>query len=134
MKNPPGIECDNVLRSFGDDLVQNAYKEELQWQKIDPSSSNFNDIVSRQGALTCFCDAAKRAEPEELYDIITENKTIESYPICKKFAKDTSSFGFFGALTQIAAFMVVVTGFILRTVFIKLILFTKPNKNSVIAS
>lgn len=37
-------------------------------------------------------------------------------------------------LTQAAAFFVVLTGFILRTIFIKLILFTKPSKQSQVAS
>ena len=38
------------------------------------------------------------------------------------------------ALTQLAAFFVVLTGFILRTIYIKLVLFTKQNRNSKIAT
>ena len=56
MKSPPGIECDNVIRNFDDSLTQFAYREELEWQKIDPFEYNLNRITSRSGALTCFCD------------------------------------------------------------------------------
>ena len=100
------------------------------WEDIDPQTASFNEIVSRQGALNCFCDADRKAEPDALYEVRdNEGKKVE-YPICKKWAADTSSIGFFAALTQLAAFFVVLTGFILRTIYIKLVLFTKQNRNS----
>lgn len=104
------------------------------WEDIDPQTASFNEIVSRQGALNCFCDADRKAEPDALYEVRdNEGKKVE-YPICKKWAADTSSIGFFAALTQLAAFFVVLTGFILRTIYIKLVLFTKQNRNSKIAT
>ena len=104
------------------------------WEDIDPSTASFNEIVSRQGALNCFCDADRKADPDALYNVRDDEGNYVEFPICKKWAADTSSIGFFAALTQLAAFFVVLTGFILRTIYIKLVLFTKQNRNSNIAT
>ena len=40
-------------------------------------TSNFNEVVSRQGALTCFCDSDKNTKPEAVYEVHTALDTIE---------------------------------------------------------
>ena len=108
--------------------------EEKQWLKVDVGTSNFNEIVSRQGTLACFCNEERKKEPETLYKVRDIDGNEVEEPICQKWAADTSTISFLGGLTQLAAFFVVLTGFILRTIFIKLVLWTKMNKNSQIMS
>lgn len=57
LNNPPGVDCSSVATEENyDDLKQLAYKEAQQWEKIDPFSTSFNILISRQGSLKCFCD------------------------------------------------------------------------------
>lgn len=53
---------------------------------------------------------------------------IAKYPICQKYRNDTSSVGSLGVLTQLTSLLVVAIGFVLRTVFIKLIAGVGENK------
>ena len=56
-KDPPGIICDQVTKSFGDNLPYMAtleyYYLEVEWE--GNRFSNLNDKISRTGALPCFC-------------------------------------------------------------------------------
>jgi len=78
MKEPPGIDCGLVDKSFGEsitDYTRAAYKEELQWQKKDPYSNSFNDLISRQGTLGCFCASNENASKSDdfAYEVRVSN-------------------------------------------------------------
>jgi len=99
IKNPPGLECDNVLNVYGADLQQVAFKEQQQWQKIDTSVSEFdlNKVTSRRGALTCFCSEMRNQgfKSDNVYNVKDSKGANLTYPICDQWIDETelASFG-----------------------------------------
>lgn len=61
-------------------------------------------------------------------DINSSEET--KFTICKKYRSDTSSFSGLGVLTQFTSLLVVAIGFVLRTIYIKLIKFVRDNKTT----
>ena len=60
-------------------------------------------------------------ESDKLYTILEADGTESEYPICKKFNNDTSSLSFLGFVVNFASFIIVLTSFIMRFIFIKMI-------------
>ena len=79
-KDPPGIICDQVTKSFGDNLPYMAtleyYYLEVEWE--GNRFSNLNDKISRTGALPCFCQNKKeegnKKNQEYLITSVGENE------------------------------------------------------------
>ena len=96
---------------------------------------NFNEVISRQGAMACFCKdhASKKFVAEDNFEVFTDDGTKIRYEICTKWNEDTDSLSFLNALAQGVAFLIVLFGFILRKIFIMLVGCTGENKQSSIA-
>ena len=61
MQSPPGIQCDTFEANINQlSTFQLAYKEELEWRKIDIYSYDLNVVTSRKGALSCLCAKSER--------------------------------------------------------------------------
>ena len=88
-------------------------------------------MVSREGALNCFCDQKilEKADDAE-FKVRNSNGDYISYPICKTYLEDTSMSSSAVVFTQGAAFLIVVANFLLRTVFIKLVSCVRENSAS----
>ena len=72
LRVPPGINCDQVLQLFGDDLPQMAFVEERYHDLSQfPEYLTFNEFrpylylnqrISRTGALDCLCKSTDNYE------------------------------------------------------------------------
>ena len=57
-QNPPGVDCQTVIKNYASDLPQLAYQETtiIDYVTSERNVTNMNDVVSRQGFETCFCN------------------------------------------------------------------------------
>ena len=118
VQTPPGLDCDNVINNYSEaNLQQNAYKEALNKKDNDPLSLNFQEIISRQGYLACFCENTSENSNFE-YQVTTRDGGLTTYPICKKFQKDTDAVLGWGLLANAVSFLITLISFLLRNIFI----------------
>jgi len=90
-------------------------------------------MTSRTGALTCFCNNQKASgfvEEDMRYPIYNSDGSLLNFPICGDYHANYNSFGTVGIITSLTSALVVASGFILRTCFIKLVSCAKENKTS----
>ena len=109
-----------------------AYRESLEWDKIDAFSTDFNVVTSRQGSLACFCQSDMHIQEE--YLVRLTDGTESFYPICEKFDADTNAILGLGTLASAVGYYIVFISFVLRKIFIMLLECVRAPQSSIIAS
>ena len=64
------------------------------------------------------------------YPVLNSEGNTINVPICENYLKETNSIGAIGVVTSLTSALVVASGFVLRTCFIKLVACAKENKTS----
>ena len=58
LRSPPGVECSEMDKIYGDQLIDMAAYELVQFERLKkqyPMLPRLNEKISRKGSLTCFC-------------------------------------------------------------------------------
>ena len=129
MQQPPLVSCPNLKKRYHEEeLFSLAFQEFLSLKThIDEDSLNINAVVSRSGALYCFCEEHIKDGGESLDTVyklsysdpsIFDINKFSQYeaPICKRYYKYMTGFGYI--LSQVFAYLIVGASYAFRTGFI----------------
>lgn len=129
LQQPPLTNCDSIRSKYDEDQLFSMAFQEFNSLKRNKQAKtlNLNNLVSRSGALFCFCEQEVEAAleaGEDRFKVYTFKYTdpllpypkSTSAPICKTYYVYMTGWGYI--LEQAFNYLVVILSFVVRTFFI----------------
>ena len=126
MQQPPLTNCENVREKYDEEALFSLAFQEFNSLKRNRQADGLtmNNVISRNGALYCFCENEIKNSGGDRFQTYTFSYTSPGFPhdmtveapICKKYYMYMTGFGYI--LEEAFSYLIVIMSYVVRSFFI----------------